>query len=266
MADSGADRVVAIGGDGTAADVAAGLLSASRPVEMAHVPRGTANILALNLGIPAALDAAIAVAVEGVATGIDVGSLAPGWTPAGASSSRGAEPFLLSVGTGIHAGAVEGADRAAKRRWGVLAYFRAGWRALGAAPMTRYRLRLDGEEVEVEGTMIQVMNMGAVFRPSWAMAPGVSPIDGRLDMVVYRAETVAEFARVGARVIQGRPTATDLVLHRRTARVEIEAEPDVPVQRDGELAGTTPVTVEIRPRALEVVVPRSSPWLEAQDR
>jgi YegS/Rv2252/BmrU family lipid kinase len=247
-ADSGADRVVAIGGDGTAVDVAAGLLAAQRAVPMAHVPRGTANVLALNLGIPPSLEAAIAVAVGGVETRVDVGEVRGGETSEG-------RPFLLSVGTGLHAGMVMRADRAAKRRWGVLAYVGAGWRAISHTPRTHYRLRLDGETIEAEGTMIQVMNMGALLRSSWRVAPGISPFDGKLDVIVYRAATLREYLAVVARIVQGRPTASDLVLHRSATRVTVEAEPAAPIQLDGEIAGETPVTMVVRPAALAVIVP-----------
>lgn len=248
-AESGAGRVVAIGGDGTAVEVAAGLLAAGGAVPMAHIPQGTANVLALNLGIPAALDAAIATAITGTEARIDVGAL------------NGA-PFLLSVGTGLHAEIVERADRGAKRRLGVGAYVLAGLQAIGAVRPALYRLWLDGEEASVEGTMAEVMNLGAVFRRSWALAPGISPVDGRLDVIVYRAATWVEYTRVATRVLQGDPTESVLVFHRSAARIRIEAEPSVPVQRDGERAGTTPAEIDVRPRALAVVLPTDSPWIE----
>jgi YegS/Rv2252/BmrU family lipid kinase len=257
-AESGADRVVAVGGDGTAVDVAAGLLAASRLVPMAHVPRGTANVLALNLGIPNELGRAIAVAVGGVEARIDVGEMRGAQAPEG-------RPFLLSLSTGLQAEMVERADRAAKRRWGVLAYLGAGWPAIGVTPRTRYHIRLDGEAIEAEGTMIQVMNMGAVLRRSWRLAPGISPVDGKLDVIVYRATTLREYLAVMSRVVQGRPTATDLVLHRSAAHVAIDAEPVVPVQLDGEIVGLTPARVEVRPRALAVIVPARGGWPRSGD-
>ena len=242
---------MAIGGDGTAIDVASGLLAAERSAPMAFVPCGTANVLALNLGIPTALDAAVTTAVEGVETRVDVGEL----RAAGAS-----EPFLLSVGTGLHAGIVERAGRALKRRVGSLAYVWAGWRELGGTPLLPHRITIDDEELEVEASMVQVMNMGSVFRRSWSLGPDVTPVDGLLDLLAYRTPTAVGYLRVAARVLQGAPTATDLVLHHRARRVRIEAEPPAKVQRDGELAGETPIELEVRPAALAVVVPSGSPW------
>ena len=225
---------------------------------MEHVPRGTANVLALNLGIPTGLGRAIAIAVGGVEARIDVGEMRGAQAPEG-------RPFLLSLSTGLHAEMVERANRAAKRRWGVLAYLGAGWRAIAATPRTRYHIRLDGEAIEAEGTMIQVMNMGAVLRRSWRLAPGISPVDGRLDVIVYRATTWREYMAVVARVVQGRPTAGGTVFHRPGAHVEIDAEPVAPVQLDGELVGHTPVTTKVRSRALAVIVPARSGWTRSRD-
>lgn len=251
-ADEGAGRVVAVGGDGTAVEAAAGLLAAARRVPLAHVPCGTANALALNLGIPRGLEGAVRIAVEGVETRIDVGVL------------RGVEPFLLSVGTGLHAAVVERADRRAKRRWGVGAYLWAGWSALAETPPARYRLTVDGDVEEIDATMVQIVNCGALFRSKWTMGPGISPVDGELDVLVYRARTRSEYVRVAARFVQGAPTATALVRHLRGARVRIEADTAVSVQRDGEAAGTVPLEAEARPGALPVIVPASSPWARVE--
>ena len=258
-AEEGADRVVAIGGDGTAAEAGAGLLSSERKVPLAIVAGGTANVLALNLGIPRQLDLAIAVAEAGEPVAIDAGRML-------AAGSRGSETFLISVGTGLHAEIVARADRAAKRRWGIAAYGLAGWKANRATVPVRYRITCDGEAREIEATMVQVMNCGALFRPRWELAPGASPVDGVFDVLVYRAATLPQYLTAAAHVVRGTPTGTELVEHRRGARVLIEGDPVVPLQRDGELAGTSPAEVVILPRALPVVMPVGGPWTAGSAR
>lgn len=249
----GADRVVAIGGDGTAAEAAAGLLAADRKVPLAIVAGGTANVLALNLGIPRRLDGAIATAVEGIPVAIDAGRVRE-------LGHGGGETFLLSVGTGLHAELVARADRASKRRWGVAAYGLAGWKANRATAPVRYRITCNREVQEIEATMVQVMNCGAIFRTRWEMAPGISPVDGLFDVLVYRAATIPEYLATASHVVRGTPTQTELVEHCRGARVVVEADPPVRLQRDGELAGSSPAEIEVLPRALPIVMPVSGPW------
>lgn len=251
-AAEGVDRVLAIGGDGTVVEAAEGILEARRAdssvvAALAVVPRGTANVLALNLAIPTATMDALATAVDGRATPIDVGLLE-------------GVPFLLAVSTGFHAEMVARASRTAKRRLGVVAYALAGWRASREAVRTDYRLTMNGVTEELEGTMIQVMNCGAVFRRSWEFAPGISPVDGRLDVLVYRARTLAEYLATAALVVRGTPLDTALVERRSAARLVIEAVPPTRLQRDGEMAGQTPARVEVLPHALPVVLPPGSPW------
>ena len=244
---SSADRVIALGGDGTVSEVAAGILAAESGVPLAVVPLGTANILALNLGIPPDPATAVELAAGGDAWPIDIGRV-------------NGEVFLLTVSTGLHAEMVARADRRSKRRWGLVAYGLAGWRANREVAPVLHRVICDGVAEEFEVTMMQVMNCGAVFRRAWELAPGVSPIDGTLDVLAYRAASIPEYMLAAAQVLRGAPTSTDLVEHRRAARVTIVTDPPVRVQRDGESAGRTPIEVDLLPRALPVVMPQGGPW------
>lgn len=243
-----ADRVIAMGGDGTVTDVAAGILAAGARVPLAVVPVGTANILALNLGIPDAPAEAIELAVGGRIAPIDVGRV-------------NGEIFLLTVSTGLHAEMVARADRESKRRWGLAAYGVAGWKANQEVERIPHRVSCDGSTEDFEVTMMQVMNCGAVFRREWELAPGVSPIDGTLDVLAYRAGSIPEYMLAAAQVLRGAPTSTDLVAHRRAVRVTIASDPPVRVQRDGEPAGRTPVEIDLLPLALPVVMPPDGPWV-----
>lgn len=246
--ESGAERVVAIGGDGTVVEAAAGLLaSPAMPPPLAIVPQGTANLLALNLGIPADRESAIVTALAGQVARIDCGR-------------ANGEPFLMAVSAGVHSEIVALADRTSKRRWGVAAYGLAGWRASRGVEPARFRMRIDGEEIEIEATTVQVMNCASVLRRGWEFARGVSPVDGILDLVAHRASTLAEHLVTVAAVVRGAPTDTDLVVHRPARQIRIDVDPPALLQRDGELAGRTPVEIEVLPRALPIVLPEDSPW------
>lgn len=243
----GAERVVAIGGDGTVAEAAAGLIDAGRAIPLAILPRGTANVLALNLGLPTGLDAGIRTALAGVPTPIDIGRL-------------NGVAFALTVSAGLHAEVVARASRVRKRRLGVAAYGLATLEATFETAPSRYRIVHDGGTLETEASMVHVMNCGAVLRRSWEFAPGISPVDGVFDILVHKARTIAEYLATAAYVIRGAPTSTELVVHVRSSRVEIEAVPDVRLQRDGEMAGTSPARIEMLPKALPVLLPPGSPW------
>ena len=105
-AENGADIVAAYGGDGTVMEVARGLMGLETP--LAIFPGGTANLMAVELGIPKDLSKAAELAVNEHSTihSIDVGRSGAGY-------------FLLRVGMGFPARKVEYADGELKDRFGV---------------------------------------------------------------------------------------------------------------------------------------------------
>jgi diacylglycerol kinase family enzyme len=142
----------------------------------------------------------------------------------------------------------------------VAAYGIAGWQATRGITPARFVVEIDGEALEIEATTVQVMNVASVIRRGWEFARGVSPVDGILDVVAHRASTLAEHIVTAAAVVRGAPTGTDLVVHRRGTHVRVDVDPPATLQRDGEVAGRTPVEIDVLPRALPVVVPEGSPW------
>src|SRR5687768_12251214 len=69
----GYHTVAVCGGDGTLAEAATGLVGSDVP--LAVIPRGTANQVALNLGIPLDLEHAIDIALNGIPHAIDLGRI-----------------------------------------------------------------------------------------------------------------------------------------------------------------------------------------------
>lgn len=246
--EAGTERIVAIGGDGTIGEVAAGLLGSERTVPLAILPRGTANVLALNLGLPTGLEDGIRVALDGIPTPIDAGRV-------------NGETFVLTASFGLHAEVVARASRARKRRLGVAAYGLATLEATFEVAPARYRIVHDGGILETEASMVHVMNCGAILRRSWEFAPGISPVDGALDVLVHKARTIAEYLATAAHVIRGAPTSTSLVHHVRASKVEIWTAPPVRIQRDGEMSGESPATIEVLPGALPILLPSWSRWV-----
>ncbi|MCX6048030.1 MAG: diacylglycerol kinase family protein, partial [Chloroflexi bacterium] len=134
----GVDIVAAYGGDGTVAEVASGLVGSS--VALAILPGGTANVMALELGIPTDLAQAarLACGVESRLEKIDMGQVYD-------------KHFLLRAGVGLEAAITEQADRSLKDRLGILAYFWSALRNLRNPEIAHYQLVLDGQAIECAG-------------------------------------------------------------------------------------------------------------------
>ncbi|MCA9728875.1 MAG: NAD(+)/NADH kinase, partial [Candidatus Eisenbacteria bacterium] len=133
-AAEGFDRVIAVGGDGTVTEAAAGLLEAGSDLPLAAIPVGTANVLGEVLRVPSDLGEAVAVALTGEARDFDIGHL-----------PEHDRYFLIGIGIGIPGKTVENADRTAKDRFGFAAYVFAFLEGLAENRSAVIDSTIDGE-------------------------------------------------------------------------------------------------------------------------
>jgi YegS/Rv2252/BmrU family lipid kinase len=240
-AEAGVDVVVVYGGDGTVREVA-GVLQGS-DIPLAILPGGTANLTAIELGLPRNIwRAARLITGEHDLRLIDVG-MANG------------EAFLVAAATGLIARVMDEAGREMKNRLGPAAYYLIGLRELGRPERARYRLTLDGKTVEQGGIACLIANSGSVGISGLSVPAAANLSDGLLHVVVFPG---ADLLTVGATVIDAvglqelaaalpRWTATEVVL---------EAAPVETITCDGDITGRTPVTARILHNVLKVIVPR----------
>jgi len=111
-----------------------------------------------------------------------------------------------------------------------------------------------------------VANCGELFPPFLRLRKGITPDDGWLDVVAFRADGAVESVGAfwdllrgagndGQGGDRGREGAGRVWFARgRTVRVELAAPPPRPVQLDGEPTGTTPFEARLVPGALTVLV------------
>lgn len=242
-------RVCVVGGDGTIAEASAGL--AGSPVPMAIIPCGTGNQVAKNLGIPLDLEEAVDTAVTGCETAIDLGRV-------------NGRAFALLAGAGYDAAVIAAATRGRKERWGFAAYvFAAVKEALNATP-TRFLIRADDREVEVDAVTVMVANVGELYTAYLPLSIALTPTptnswqDGLLDVVVVAPRKLPDMAALLLRAARQRFTGDDRLFHFQAETIRIEADPAIAVQIDGDPAGETPMVAEAIPAAMRVILPESS--------
>ena len=248
-ADEGArfDAVFALGGDGTAMEVAGGL--AGRNVPLGVLAGGTGNLLARALGIPLKVPRAVHALLEGDVLACDLGRFATG------------QRFAVAAGVGIDARMVALTPRWLKRRLGVLAYWVTAGRAAFGAVLTRkgrfvVRLTVDGTVEERPAVMAMVANFGAVLDDLITFGPGIEYDDGVLDAIVYSPDTLWDAVVIMWRLVRKDFRTTPHVLYRSGCHIRIETVPPQPVQADGELLGIVPFEVTTEPHAALVLIPR----------
>ncbi|MHB0857484.1 MAG: diacylglycerol/lipid kinase family protein [Anaerolineae bacterium] len=243
------DLAVAVGGDGTLGEVATGL--ACSDCALGVLPVGTGNVWAHMLGLPmwtpwyrtALLDAAQAL-VDGETHSIDLGRV-------------GERYFLLWTGIGFDAAVAHGVEphRDVRRSLGNLTYLVASV-ALGLGLRgTRMTVSIDGQAFRQRILLVLVTNV-QLYGGSMRVAPQAQLDDGVLDVYVFKGETLLDLLRHIANIVTGRHQRDPKVNAYRARRVEIRGERSLPLHLDGEPAGHTPVTIEVVPHALRVVMPR----------
>jgi diacylglycerol kinase (ATP) len=240
----GADLVVAAGGDGTLNEVVNGLSDDFGKARLGLLPLGTGNDFARSIGVPNDLEGALAVLENGAARALDVARATIGDTCR----------FFVNMSAGGFSGEVSERASDAKDLWGPLAYMRG---AIGALPELKGFLTtiiLNGAETLRLETYNIVISNGRYVASGIPAAPKAVLDDGLLDVMIAPATTLPQLAVLVPQVLLGRHLESDLLLFRRATRVEIECNPPMAFNVDGELIGEGTARFEVLPRALQVIV------------
>ena len=252
---SGVDVVAAYGGDGTVTEVASGLIGSNVP--LAILPGGTGNVLSIELGIPADLQAACRVAVgeKSKIHRIDCGQANDHF-------------FLLRLSVGLEAQMVESTTRELKNRYGVFAYLMSAVSNLRQPSVAQFHMTLDGKVIDIEGVTCIVANSGNLGLSGLKLLPTVNISDGQLDVIVLQqANLAALFEIMGGVLGLGGPALHDIAAEERGSefrqalhcwqakKIEIVATPSCLIQADGDLIGEGIIHCNVLPKAVQVLVP-----------
>ena len=163
-------------------------------------------------------------------------------------------PLPRLPGSGVGAELMARTSGAAKRRWGFAAYVVQTASLLWTARPSPFRITVDGTVVNLEATSVLVANCREFVPPWFSLAPDIAIDDGVLDVIVMRARGLTQSAWVLGRLALGAIDG-DSIRHMRGREISVHADPQRPVELDGEVAGVTPFTASIVPGALSVLVP-----------
>ena len=231
--------VLAAGGDGTVAEVMAAAHQQNMP--MGIVPRGTANIVARELGLPAGWKKATrrALARYPSTRAVDLMRVNDGYS-------------ALASGIGFDATVMRYTPRALKYWLGRAAYLVAGAWWLPKAPLFECSIHADGEAIEMTALVVLVVNAGMLGAAPFRFAPNIAIDDGWLDIVVYRPRTTVERAGVLWRIFRQRADGSSMI-QRKARSVEIRAPDVLWYEVDGEVHRGNVLRAEIVPGGVRVV-------------
>ncbi|HVT03526.1 MAG TPA: diacylglycerol kinase family protein [Thermoanaerobaculia bacterium] len=243
--DKGVDLVIACGGDGTINEVAEALVGTATPLGI--LPGGTANVMALELGLGLKLDEAAEKLSRAVETRIAVARLTTG--------EVAPRYFLLMAGAGVDAQVIYHLSQPLKDRWGKFAYWIAASRQLGRS-LAELDVTIDGETRRCSFALAsRIRKYGGPI----VVAPGAHLLHDHFEVVLFEGASTFRYLRYLLGVARGTLDGTAGVTIRRAQSVHLSCPDDVRVrlQLDGDYAGKLPATIEIVPDALTLLVPDS---------
>ena len=241
---AGVDAVAVYGGDGTVTEAVSGLMGSETP--LAILPGGSTNGLATELGIPLTVKEALTLLGQGPleTKTIDVGQFEKRY-------------FISGISIGFEADMVKGANRGTKNKFGILAYFISGFKALKKITRVLYHIKIDGQEHDVQGLTCMITNTGNIGFSTISFDKHINVSDGLLDVLVVRKATISLFEHMLVTLIKReRPENWELVKHWQGKEISITATPAQTVQCDGEVLKEMPVNIKIIPGAIKVLVPK----------
>jgi diacylglycerol kinase (ATP) len=254
----GAERIIAIGGDGTINEVVNGFFDNGVAIAPAAtfglIPFGTGGDFRRTLGVPTrAIDAAAMIAT-GQRRKIDLGKL----TFVATNGQPTTRMFANITSFGVSGVVDRLVNESSKRLGGKLAFMSASIRATFQYSNQRVQLVFD-RTTRVETTIYNVaVANGRFFGGGMKIAPDAELDDGAFDVISLGDLGFTDVLSMSRKVYSGTHVQMAKVSVRR-ARI-IEAEPIDPraiveLDVDGEAPGRLPATFELMPAALWVSSP-----------
>lgn len=241
-ARNGASDVIVAGGDGTINEAIQGL--AGTAARLAIIPRGTANVLARELGLPLDDEQAMAVVARGKSRKIYLGLAID-------ETTNETRHFVLMAGIGLDASVVRRVQPSLKKRIGKGAFWVSGLSHLATWNPRPFTLEIDDQTYSAT---FAAVGKSAKYGGHLAITPGARLDQREFEICIIETTSRLRYLRLLSYAMRsGMPRNKPEV--RFVNAMSVKARGDAQVQVDGELIGQLPMRFEIAPHSLEVIVP-----------
>lgn len=229
-----ADRIIAVGGDGTLKLVSECLLGTDTPIGI--IPAGSANGMAKELGIPQDPNEALHTAVNGTPRKIH-------------TIMVNGELCIHLADIGFNAYLVKEFDKLPHR--GMWGYAKATWKALWSHHKMTVSFNIKGETIRSEAAMVVLAN-ATMYGTGMKINP-----DGRLDddvfeIVLVKNYSVMEILKLWLTKFERNPDNIEVF---QTSSLQIKTKHKAHFQVDGEYLGkVNSIEAYIIPDAISIIV------------
>lgn len=123
-------------------------------------------------------------------------------------------------------------------------------------------VKVDGEQINKKKMLLCTLSNGSHVGGSFKCGPRSSNMDGEQDVCLFNTISIFTFLGIMDKYKQGEhlddPKVAKHLVYRRGKTVEVEAKKEeFPVSIDGEMVYTNKFTVEMAPKSINFVVPKS---------
>jgi diacylglycerol kinase (ATP) len=202
-------------------------------------PGGTANVIALDLKLPRTPEAIVSMIDQNHRERVCIGK-------------AGERYYFFTAGIGLDAEIIDATNAELKKKIGKGAFWLAGFSHLVKWRPTAITLKIDG--AEHEGTFV-VVGKSFGYGGTLSLTPHARLNENMLDVCIFSGDSKLLYLSYLASCINKNQLERKGVTYLKTRRVEAIAPVGLPVQADGELVGVLPMTFEVIPDALTLIVP-----------
>lgn len=233
---SGAEGVIAAGGDGTLHAVINWLKRNAIDLPVGVIGSGTSNDFAANLQLDE--DKVIDAVAEGRTRPVDLGLV------------NGAEYFINVASAGVFTSIAHEVDSRLKNFLGKSAYYLRGLSELKNFRTVPLEIVADGQKFSIDAFLFLVLNSSCVagFKK---IADTAQIDDGKLDLLALKKCSVSNLVTLAKKILAGESIqGDDNILSLQAAQIEISSSVELTSDLDGEAGSTLPLKIETLRHAL----------------
>ena len=228
--------VVAVGGDGTASEVAAGLSETGKP--MGIIPAGTGNDFIKTAGIPNDPLKAFEILLSRKPVDTDTGTIN--------------DQFFLNVcGTGFDVTVLDFAESLKDKHRGLTPYLIGLLKAIHYYQSIQLKVTADGKTEEGRYLVCSIAN-GRYIGGGIPICPKADPTDGKLDLVLIKHRSRWQIPFYLPGLMLSRDLKFKITKYRRVSRIMIEGE-NLRINIDGEIQPMKKAEFTVKPASLRLI-------------
>ncbi len=233
------EGIVVIGGDGSVLEVASGILG--KDVKFGIIPAGTGNDFVRSIGVGNDPEYAAKAILNGKLKKVDIGQNEKG------------DCFINVAGVGFDTEVIRFTEKF-KFFHGMVPYVFGLFCSLFVYHGTNVDITIDGQKSSHRLFLLAIGN-GRTYGGGMNVCPSASPFDGFFDLTVFDKLSNLKVPFKLISFISGKHENIKEIHNLRCREIRVETEKPLPINMDGEIIGSTPMSFRIVEGALTLFIP-----------